>query len=170
MSKLRQNINSYNVGDDMRNETFKLMFEVDDYGVGDWRKPCSLQSEDLLEWLILHVRSIQNQWRKIGHCIIKRSGNGYHCHFPSCPPLSEACFNKIMALLPKDVGWLYWTNVYGVATLRISNKPVVSTCGNEFAKHLGTSVTLGKPQVIRIIYPNGKILYRKDIEQKYGDI
>jgi len=154
----------------MKFEHRKLLFEVDDYGFGDWRKPSSLSPTELLEWLILHIQSLQNIWSKIGHCVIKRSGNGYHCHFPSCPSLTEEEFNKIMTLLPKDVGWLYWTNVYGIATLRVSSKPVVSTLGDEFAKHLGTSISLGEPQIIRIVYPNGKIMYHKEIQQKYGNL
>jgi hypothetical protein len=151
-------------------EQLLLRFEVDDYGKGGWRKPSSIiEPVDLLEWLTLNMRSLQNQCVKIGVCVIKRSGQGYHISFPNCPPLTMDEFNKFLLLVPHDIGWAWWSSQYGRATLRIGAKPIVSTVKGEFSKQLGTRIDLNKPQTIRLIYPDGTILRRKEIEERFGN-
>ena len=151
-------------------EKFKLFFELDDYGFSNRKPKCLQEPVDVLEWLIIHIRSLQNQYPKVGQCIIKRSGNGYHCYLPDCPSLSEEEFQKIMLLCPHDVGWNFFNMTYGLSTLRIGEKPIVTAVkkGEGYTKRLGMSIGLEKPQVIRIVNLDGSVLCRKEIEERYG--
>jgi hypothetical protein len=154
---------------DKNEQRLRFVFEIDDYGFGNWRKPSSLQEPtELLEWLTVNIRSLQNQYPQVGHAVVKRSGNGYHNIFPTCPPLTMDEFQKLLLFFPFDPGWNGWSLIYGVATLRIGAKPIVRTVGNEFSRHLGSNISLAKPQIIRIIYPDGRIMYREEIERQFG--
>jgi len=147
---------------------YTFMFECDDYGFNGWRKPRELEPNELLEWITIHVKSLQARFPMLGHAVIKRSGQGFHVVFPESRVTMQQ-FNMLLTEVPHDVGWCYWTNVHGRATLRISAKPIVQTVNGENSKHLGTKTTLDKPQTIRLIHPNGLTLCRKEIVQRYGE-
>jgi len=150
---------------------FTLIAEVDDCGYGGWRKPGWVNEPlMLLDWIIVHVRSIQNQYPQIGVCSIRRSGNGYHMIFPRCIVHGVGEFEKMLQLLPHDVGWANWScHYHGKATLRIGEKPIVKVVGNEFSRQLGIRVGREKSQTIRMVFPDGTILSRAEIESRYGD-
>jgi len=52
--------------------------------------------------------------------------------------------------------------------LRIGQKPIVKVVGEEYSHVLGVRVGLDVAQTIRMVFPDGTILHRSEIEKKYG--
>lgn len=156
-------------------QKYRLTFEVDDYGhnfLCPLRKPKSIQDPtELLEWITIHVKSIQNMCPDVGVAVIKRSGMGFHGLFPECKPLTWDQYQAILMLLPFDNTWFGWSTVFTRSTLRINKKIVVKMSGDEYSKQLGSLIDTAKPQTIRLIFPPpySRIMYRAEIEELYGD-
>jgi hypothetical protein len=143
-----------------------LKFDVDDCGHYGWGSPLI---NDLLEDLLVVIRSLQTQFPQIGKVVLKRTMNGFHVKFPD----SHMPFWLVKYLtqkFPHDFGQLWWSSQHGRVTLRMNEKPVVKTVSGEHSKRLGLQIIHDKPQTIRILYPDGKIMCRKEIEEKYGDV
>jgi len=150
-------------------QLFRFWFECDDYGYGGWRKPRGLEPVELLELLEVYIRSLQNQFAFLGHAVIRRSGQGYHITFPQSK-VTWPQYKRLLQMIPHDVGWAWWSNVYGRSTLRIGAKPVVQVLGDEFSMQVGSSIDLNKPQPIRVIMIDGEVLCRREIERRFGDV
>jgi hypothetical protein len=143
-----------------------LQFDLDDCGHYGWGSPLI---NDLFEDLVVAIRSLQTQCPKVGKVVLKRTMNGFHIIFPDSR-LPFWLIDYLTQKFPHDFGQLWWSRQHRRVTLRIGEKPIVKTATNEFSKRLGTQIIHDRPQTIRIIYPNGKIMYRKEIEERYGDV
>jgi len=142
----------------------KLMFDLDDVGRFGWASPLI---NNLFEDLIIAMKSLQTQYPKIGKAVIKRTLGGFHVVFPETR-LPFEFMTYLTQKLPHDFGQLWWTQQHRRCTLRVGVKPIVKVAKSN--KTLGIKIMRDKPQTIRIVYPDGKILYRKEIEEKYGNV
>jgi len=149
-----------------REELHKLMWDLDDFGRWGWGSPLI---NDLLEDLIIAIRSIQTQYPEIGKAVIKRTLRGFHIVFPDSK-LPFWLVTYLTQKCPHDFGQCFWSQQHRRVTLRISEKPIIKTKGKNYNFRIARRIVRDRPQIIRIIYPDGKIMYRREIEERFGDV
>lgn len=154
-----------------RSEKFRFFFEVDNFCHAGFRKPQYVNnSEDVLETLVIAVKSFQNRFPNVGHAVIKQTDNGFHVCFPQLELPSMNEYDMVLQNFPCDVHWRNWCRTKGEATLRVTRKAViVKANGDEQSRCLGVKKSLFKPQTIRIIRVDGQMLCTKQIQEFYGD-
>jgi len=149
-----------------RIEFHKLMFDLDDCGRFGWDSPLI---NNLLEDLIIAIRSLQTQFPALGKAVIKRTLKGFHVVFPDSK-LPFWMIEYLTQKCPHDYGQLWWSQQHRRVTLRISEKPIIKTKGKNYNVRIARRIIHDRPQIIRIIYPDGKILCRKEIEERFGNV
>ena len=124
---------------------------------------------NLFEDLLVAIRSLQSQFPTLGKAVVRRTLKGYHVVFPDSK-LPFWLVDYLTRKCPHDFGQRFWSEIHQRVTLRISEKPITRTKGKNYNIRIAQRIIHDKPQTIRIIYPDGKILYRKEIEEKYGNV
>ena len=140
--------------------------KIDDCGRFGWDSPLI---NNLLEDLTIAIRSLQTQFPALGKAVIKRTLKGFHVVFPDSK-LPFWMVDYLTQKCPHDFGQRFWSQMHQRVTLRIGDKPITRTKGRNYNVRIAHRIIRDRPQIIRIIYPDGKVLYRKEIEERFGDV